>query len=80
MFKAYLELVRDFKGRYVLVRTVSGKALMNIFMSVPLAGETGGPVLNEEGNLVAKLVLKFHFHWSRKHYTQGIDHYIWKKG
>ncbi|CAI8614964.1 unnamed protein product [Vicia faba] len=80
LFKAYLEFVWHFKDKYILVQPFSSRAMLSVFRATPEYDENGAPVLNELGEHVSKLVYKFPFQWTRKHFDNKLGSYIWKEG
>ena len=64
----------------MLIHSISHRVLLNVFRVAPSYDDDRAPVLNDEGRHMNKLVPKFPFHWTRKHYDNGTEVYVWKKG
>ena len=80
LFKSYLEFVRHFKDKYILVQPSSSKVMLNVFRTVPVCKEDGTPRLNELGDPMVKMFYKLSFQWMRKHFDNKLGSYIWRKG
>ncbi|KAL5079949.1 hypothetical protein RYX36_008370 [Vicia faba] len=80
IFKAYMESVRHFKDKYILVQPYLTKVMLNVFRTVPSLNEDGTPRLNDLAEPVAKLVYKFPFQWTRKHFDSELGSYVWREG
>ena len=77
LFKAYLESVRHFKDKYLLVQPSLTKAMLNVFRISPSLNEDNNSRLNELGEPIVKLVYKFPFQWTRKHFESELASYVW---
>ena len=76
LFKAYLESVFHFKGKYILVQPSSSMVMLNVFRAMPVHNKNGTPPLNVLGDPVVKLVYKFVFQWMRKHFDSELGSYV----
>ena len=80
LFKAYLEFILHFKDKYILVQPSSSKETLNVFKIMAVHNEDGTPHLNELGDPMEKLVYKFSFQWTRKHFDSELGSYVWREG
>ena len=54
--------------------------MLNVFRTALVYDENGAPVLDELGEHVNKMVYKFPFQWTRKHFDNKLGPYVWKEG
>ena len=76
LFKAYLESVQSFKDKYTPVQPVSDMAMMNVFRLASAYDDDEAPILNEQGEHQNKLVCKFPFQRTRKHFGSKLNTYV----
>ena len=70
LFKAYLESVRYFKDKYILVQPSSMKAMLRVFRTKPSLNKDGTPRVNELREPTAMLICKFPFQWTSRHFER----------
>ena len=80
LFKAYLEYVRHFKDKYILVQPTPSKAILNVFRSRTSLNGDGTPRFNELGEPTATLVAKFPFQWTSRNLEKELGSYVWREG
>ena len=78
LFKAYLEFIRHLKDKYILVQPSLTKVTLNVFRTASVQNKDGTPRMNELGEPIVKLVYRFPFQWTRKHFDSELGSYVWR--